>query len=112
VRLGGLTAEETLVLERPAMTYVRSQLGDRLQRQLARADRPWPRQYSGRRCGGGRLAPAADAVVAAGQGHVAGDLLGMTDDRQASPHHARQLWFADSVSSVGETRRVNQVRQF
>ena len=35
--LGGLTAQEALALERPAMTYVRAQLGDRLQRQLARA---------------------------------------------------------------------------
>jgi hypothetical protein len=38
-RLGGLTAEEALALERPAMTYVRAQLGDRLGRQLARACR-------------------------------------------------------------------------
>jgi len=29
-----------MALERPAMTYVRAQLGDRLQRQLARASRP------------------------------------------------------------------------
>jgi hypothetical protein len=35
VRLGGLTAEEALALERPAITYVRTQLGDRLGRQLA-----------------------------------------------------------------------------
>jgi hypothetical protein len=34
LRLGELTAEEALALERPAMTYVRAQLGDRLQRQL------------------------------------------------------------------------------
>jgi hypothetical protein len=39
LRLGGLTAEQALALERPAMTYVRAQLGDRLQRQLARAYR-------------------------------------------------------------------------
>jgi hypothetical protein len=38
-RLGGLTAQEALALERPAMTYVRAQLGDRLERQLARAAR-------------------------------------------------------------------------
>jgi hypothetical protein len=38
-RLGGLSALEALALERPAMTYVRAQLGDRLQRQLARAAR-------------------------------------------------------------------------
>jgi hypothetical protein len=35
--LGGLTAQEALALERPAMTYVRAQLADRLQDQLARA---------------------------------------------------------------------------
>ncbi len=37
LRLGGLTAEEALALQRPAMTYVRAQLADRLQRQLAQA---------------------------------------------------------------------------
>jgi hypothetical protein len=35
VRLGGLTAEEALALERPTMTYVRAELADRLQGQLA-----------------------------------------------------------------------------
>jgi hypothetical protein len=39
LRLGRLTAQETLALERPAMTYVRAHLGDRLQRQLAHAFR-------------------------------------------------------------------------
>jgi len=39
-RLGPLTAQEAMALERPAMTYVRAQLGDRLQRQLAWASRP------------------------------------------------------------------------
>jgi hypothetical protein len=39
LQLGGLTAQEALALERPAMTYVRAQLADRLQRQLARAAR-------------------------------------------------------------------------
>jgi hypothetical protein len=34
-RLGPLTAQEALALERPAMTYVRAQIGDRLQGQLA-----------------------------------------------------------------------------
>jgi hypothetical protein len=38
--LGRLTAQEALALERPAMTYVRAQLGDRLQGQLAQASRP------------------------------------------------------------------------
>jgi hypothetical protein len=51
LRLGGLTAEEALALERPAMTYVRGQLGDRLQRQLARADQRWRHPSSGRRAG-------------------------------------------------------------
>ena len=37
LRLDGLTTEEALALERPAMTYVRAQLGDRLQRQLTGA---------------------------------------------------------------------------
>jgi hypothetical protein len=41
LRLGGLTAEEALALGRPAMTYVRAQLGDRLGRQLAQPDRRW-----------------------------------------------------------------------
>jgi hypothetical protein len=51
LRLGGLTAEEALAVERPAMTYVRAQLGDRLQRQLARAYRQWRHPSSGRRPG-------------------------------------------------------------
>ena len=37
LQLGGLTAQEAVALERPAMTYVRAQLGDRLQRQLTGA---------------------------------------------------------------------------
>jgi hypothetical protein len=41
LRFGGLSDEEALALERPAMTYVRAQLGDRLGRQLARAYRRW-----------------------------------------------------------------------
>jgi hypothetical protein len=51
LQLGGLTAEEALALERPAMTYVRAQLGDRLHRQLARGYRRWLSQGSGRRSG-------------------------------------------------------------
>jgi hypothetical protein len=51
LRLGGLTAEEAPALERPAMTYVRAQLGDRLQRQLAQAYRRWRLPSSGRRPG-------------------------------------------------------------
>ena len=38
-RLGPLTAQEALALERPAMTYVRAEVGDRLQGQLARPSR-------------------------------------------------------------------------
>jgi hypothetical protein len=47
LRLGALTAEEALALDRPAMTYVRAQLGDRLQHRLARAYRRWRHQTSG-----------------------------------------------------------------
>jgi hypothetical protein len=51
LRLGGLTAEEALALERPAMTYVREQLRDRLSRQLWRAWRRWLHPTSGRQPG-------------------------------------------------------------
>jgi hypothetical protein len=51
LRLGDLTAEEALALERPAMTLVRAQLGDRLGRQLAHAYRQWRHPSSGRRAG-------------------------------------------------------------
>jgi hypothetical protein len=47
LRVGGLSDEEALALERPAMTYVRGQLGDRLGRQLARASRRWRHPTSG-----------------------------------------------------------------
>jgi hypothetical protein len=46
-RLGGLTTEEALAVERPAMTYVRARLGDR----LGRADRQWRQPSSGHRAG-------------------------------------------------------------
>ena len=51
LRLGGLTAEEALAMERPAMTLVRAQLGDRLGRQLAHAYRRWRHPSSRRRAG-------------------------------------------------------------
>jgi hypothetical protein len=51
VRLGGLTAGEALAMERPAMTLVRAQLGDRLGRQLTHAYRRWRHPSSGRRAG-------------------------------------------------------------
>jgi hypothetical protein len=37
-----------MALERPAMTYVRARLGDRLQRRLARTYRRWLHPSSGR----------------------------------------------------------------
>ena len=51
LQLGELTAEEALAVERPAMSLVRAQLGDRLQRQLARAYRQWLHPSSGRQAG-------------------------------------------------------------
>ena len=51
LRLDGLSAQEALALERPAMTLVRAQLADRLQRQLARAYRRSRHPSSGRRRG-------------------------------------------------------------
>jgi hypothetical protein len=51
LRLGGLTAEEALALERPAMTYVREQHRRRLARQVGRAYRRWLHPTSGRRRG-------------------------------------------------------------
>jgi hypothetical protein len=51
LQLGGVTAEEALALERPAMTYVREQLRERLARQLLRAWRRWLHPTSGRRPG-------------------------------------------------------------
>ena len=51
LRLGGLTAQEALALQRPAMTYLRAQLGDRLHRQLARAYQRWRHPSSGRQAG-------------------------------------------------------------
>ena len=49
LRLDGLTAEEALALERPAMTHLRAQLGDRLDRRIARAHRCWRSSASRRR---------------------------------------------------------------
>jgi hypothetical protein len=51
LRLGGLTREEAKALERPAMTYVRDQLRQRLSRQLWRAWWRWLHPTSGRRPG-------------------------------------------------------------
>jgi hypothetical protein len=51
LRLGGLTAEEALALERPAMTYVREQLRQRLARQVGQAYLRWLHPTSGRRPG-------------------------------------------------------------
>jgi hypothetical protein len=51
LRLGGLTSAEALALERPAMTFVREQLRQRLARQLGQAYRRWLHPTSGRRAG-------------------------------------------------------------
>jgi hypothetical protein len=51
MRLGGLSGEEVLAQELPAMTYVREQLRRRLARQLRRAWRRWLHPTSGRRPG-------------------------------------------------------------
>jgi hypothetical protein len=47
LQLGGLTAEEALALQRPAMALVRAWLRDRLVRQLSQADRRWRDPISG-----------------------------------------------------------------
>jgi hypothetical protein len=51
LQLGGLTGEESLALERPAMTYVREQLRQRLGQQVRQAWRRWLHPTSGRRPG-------------------------------------------------------------
>jgi hypothetical protein len=51
LRLDGLTAEEALALQRPAMALARAWLRDRLARQLNQADRSWRRPTSGHRPG-------------------------------------------------------------
>ena len=51
LRLGGLTAEEAVALERPAMTYVREQPRQRLGWQVRRAWWRWLHPTSGRRPG-------------------------------------------------------------
>jgi hypothetical protein len=49
--LGGLTAEEALALERPAMTYVRGQFRDQLSGQVWQAYRRWLHPTGRRRPG-------------------------------------------------------------
>ena len=51
LRFGWLTAEEALALERPAMTYVREQLRQRLGQQVRQAWQRWLHPTSGRRPG-------------------------------------------------------------
>ena len=51
LQLAGLTGEEALVLERPAMTYMRDQLRDRLGQQVRQAWWRWLHPTSGRRPG-------------------------------------------------------------
>jgi len=50
-RLVGLTPQEALALERPAMTYVREQLRQRLAHQVGQAYWRWLHPTSGRRAG-------------------------------------------------------------
>jgi hypothetical protein len=50
LRFGGLSDEEALALERPAMTLARAWLGDRLARHLSQASRQW-RHAGGRQPG-------------------------------------------------------------
>jgi hypothetical protein len=57
LRLDGLTAEEAWALEWPAMTYVRAQLADRLDRRIARAHRRWRSSASGWQPDGCFLSP-------------------------------------------------------
>jgi hypothetical protein len=49
LQLGGLTGEEAIALERPAMTYVREQLRQRLGQQVQQAWWRWLHPTSGRR---------------------------------------------------------------
>jgi hypothetical protein len=49
LRLDGLTAEEALAVERPAMTYVRARLADRLDRRIAPGAPALTLRGSGRR---------------------------------------------------------------
>jgi hypothetical protein len=51
LRLDGLTGDEDLALERPAMTFVREQLRWRLARQVGQAYLQWLHPTSGRRPG-------------------------------------------------------------
>jgi hypothetical protein len=51
LQLGGLTAAEAMTLERPAMTYVREQLRDRLGQQVRQAWWRWLQPTSRRRPG-------------------------------------------------------------
>ena len=51
LQYGGLTAEEVLALERPAMTLARAWLRDRLGRQLGQTSGPRRRPMSGHRPG-------------------------------------------------------------
>jgi hypothetical protein len=93
LRLGGLTAQEALALERPAMTYLRAQLGDRLSRQLARAP------------GGGGTRPAA-AGPATGSGsraHRPPAAASRADSGRPDTGHGfrKQRWTADAGSVPG-----------
>jgi hypothetical protein len=51
LRYGGLTAEDALALERPAMTFVRERVRHRLAHQVGQAFRQWLHPSGGRRPG-------------------------------------------------------------
>jgi hypothetical protein len=106
LRLGGLSADEALALERPAMTYVRAQLGDRLGSQLARPYQRWQHLSSGRRAG----RPVPVAADTAGCGGVPGG-------HRLSGHRPRlrkQRWTANAcrvqVRSRPDTRSAATVQ--
>jgi hypothetical protein len=80
-RLGGLTAEEALALERPAMTYARERLHQRLARQAGRDWQWW-------------LHPAADADPATNScstGHSESAAVSTADTWPSRPASAGQL---------------------
>jgi hypothetical protein len=119
LRLGGLTAEEALALERPAMTYVREQLRQRLARQVG-----------GRTCGG--CTPPADAgpaTASCSSGHPQTAAVSAVDGavrprfrqhrghrplRQTSgrPHRTRRQPAADSTADSPATADRRRTRKF
>jgi hypothetical protein len=98
LRLGGLSAEEALAMQRPAMTLVRAQLGDRLSGQLALPTG-----------GGGTLpADAGQATCSCSGGHPQATAVSAADtNRLGSNRPDTDLLDTDcgSGSSSGQPRR-------